>query len=52
MLDAARISSKDNRAVLGSNSLTVNVHASHRSAIAVPDYSCSLKNEEIFFTKK
>jgi hypothetical protein len=46
MLGAASISSNNKRAVLGSNLLTVNVRASHCSVIAIPDYSCSLKNKK------
>ena len=50
-LGAARISSNIKHAVPGSNPLTVNVHASHRSAIAFTDYSCPFKYKKMFQKK-
>jgi len=49
MIGGSSISSNNNRAVPGSNPLNVHVLASHRSAIAVPDFSCFVKNKKIFF---
>jgi hypothetical protein len=47
-LGAASISSNNKRAVPGSNPLTLNIRASHCSAISIPDYSCCLKNKKNF----